>query len=122
MKTDGHVHTRLCHHASGEMEDYVLAAIALKLERIIFLEHLEMGINYFESTWLTQDDFSYYFKEGRRLQEKYSGTLEIGLGVEVGFNPDRIRQLQSFLDRYHWDRVGISYHFLDVHGEHLNLL
>ncbi|MCK5341512.1 MAG: restriction endonuclease, partial [Desulfobulbaceae bacterium] len=49
-------------------------------------------------------------------------TLEIGLGVEVGFNPDRIRQLQSFLDRYHWDRVGISYHFLDVHGEHLNLL
>ena len=24
---DGHVHTKLCHHARGEMEEYVLAAI-----------------------------------------------------------------------------------------------
>ena len=84
VKTDGHVHTRLCHHASGEMEEYVQAAIARGLEKIIFLEHLEMGIRYFESTWLSEEDFAYYFKEGERLREKYRGAVEIGLGVEVG--------------------------------------
>jgi len=63
---DGHVHTKLCHHARGEMEEYVLAAIGKGLRKLIFLEHLEVGVNYFESTWLTEEDFNYYHDEGKR--------------------------------------------------------
>jgi HisJ family histidinol phosphate phosphatase len=53
ISEDGHVHTNLCHHALGAMEDYVQAAIDRGLRKIIFLEHLEAGIEYFESTLLT---------------------------------------------------------------------
>ena len=75
ITVDGHVHTSLCHHARGEMEDYVLAAISRGLKKIVFLEHLEIGINYFESTWLSDADFDYYHSEGKRLQGKYQGTI-----------------------------------------------
>ncbi len=39
--TDGHVHTKYCHHATGEMEEYVNSAIAIGLQEIVFLEHME---------------------------------------------------------------------------------
>jgi histidinol-phosphatase (PHP family) len=120
--TDGHVHTYLCHHALGTMEEYVQAALVRGLRKLIFLEHLEIGINYFEPTWLTEKDFGVYLAEGERLQEKYAHRLEIGLGVEVGYNPQRKDELAAFLKKHHWERVGISYHFLEVNGRHYNMV
>lgn len=119
---DSHVHTKLCHHASGEMEEYVQAAIKRGLRKLIFLEHLEVGIHYFESTWLTEDDFIYYHEEGRRLQNKYNGNIEIGLGIEVGYNPRDLEEIQRRLDLHSWDSIGISYHFLETDSSHLNMV
>ena len=86
-KTDGHVHTRYCNHAVGEMDEYARAAVERGLDKIVFLEHFEAGINYFKPTWASKDDFKLFIKEGESLKKRYSGTLEIGLGVEVGYNP-----------------------------------
>ncbi len=122
--TDGHIHTRLCHHAVGEMEEYVLAAIRKGLQGICFLEHMEAGIDYFEATWLSKEDFDYYFAEGKRLRKVYGSQIEIGLGVEVGYNPSHKEELLERLARRKWDRVGISYHFYRPPGytQHLNLV
>ena len=120
--TDGHVHTSLCNHASGTMEEYVKVAIAKGLRRLVFLEHLELGIKYFESTWLDEDDFDLYFEEGKRLKENYKDRIEVGMGVEVGYNPDAIDAILAFLEKYDWDRVGLSYHFIKEKGQHINML
>lgn len=124
LQCDGHVHTSLCHHASGEMEEYVLSGIAKGLDEIVFLEHMESGVDYFESTWLTEDDFDHYFREGLRLQNKYRGRIEILLGVEVGYSPTHAQELLQRLAARRWDRIGISYHFMQSpHGGcHLNLV
>jgi histidinol-phosphatase (PHP family) len=122
ITADSHVHTSLCRHASGEMEEYVLAAIERGLHRLTFLEHLEAGISYFESTWLTDDDFVYYHKEGQRLKDKYNGRIEISLGVEVGYNPKAKQELLQKLACHPWDLVGISYHFLETDQGHLNMV
>ncbi len=119
---DGHVHTRLCHHARGEMEDYVVSAIDRGLNKIFFLEHLEVDINYFESTWLTDADFDYYHAEGKRLQDKYKDIIAIGLGVEVGYNPRNLKQIRQKLARHAWDRIGISYHFFETNSRHYNMV
>ncbi len=120
---DRHVHTKLCRHASGEMEEFVLAAIQHDLDGIIFLEHMEEGIHNAERTWLTEEDFDYYFSEGRRLQEKYKDQLYIGLGVECGYNPDSSQALTTRLRKRTWDEIGISCHFIKPAGckGHLNL-
>ena len=122
ITVDGHVHTSLCHHARGEMEDYVLAAINRGLKKIVFLEHLEIGINYFESTWLSDADFDYYHTEGKRLQDKDQGTIAIGLGVEAGYNHRYLEEIRQRLARHTWDRIGISYHFLETDSGHLNMV
>ncbi len=122
--SDGHIHTSLCNHAIGKMEDYVQSALNKGLHKIIFLEHMEEGQHYFRTTWLSEKDFDIYFEEGQRLQAKYSGRISIGLGVEVGYNPQFPEQLLKRLAKRKWDRIGISYHyhnFLD-NEEHLNLV
>ncbi len=45
IHSDNHVHTNLCGHAKGEMEEYVQAAISKRLKCIVFLEHMEEGIS-----------------------------------------------------------------------------
>lgn len=119
---DGHMHTQYCHHATGTMEEYVLSAIEKGLKHIVFLEHMEAtGVNYFETTWLTEQDFDDYFTEGKRLQDKYDGRLTIGLGVEVGYNTTQYQELLERLARHRWDQVGISYHFMPVPGQTFDL-
>ena len=93
---DGHVHTRLCHHASGEMEEYVQTAIDRGLKKLVFLEHLEIGINYFESTWLTDDDFKIYFAEGKRLQEEMKRYTEAVRGRQVEHYATKVEADGSF--------------------------
>lgn len=122
--SDNHVHTRLCHHATGEMEDYILSAIDRGLARLSFLEHMEAGVSYFETTWLTEDDFDSYFEEGKRLREKYGHLIEIQLGVEVGYSPKHCGELIQRLAKRKWDCIGISYHFAthEPYQEAINLV
>ncbi len=104
------------------MRACVEQAIALGLSGIVFLEHLECGIGYFERTWLEPEDFAAYFDEGRRLQDAFADRITIGLGVEVGYNPAAVDEIHRLLARFPWDRVGLSCHFLPVPGGHCNLL
>nr|WP_321466611.1 histidinol-phosphatase [uncultured Desulfobulbus sp.] len=119
---DGHVHTHLCHHAVGEMEEYVAAAVGRGLRTICFLEHLETEINYQPSCWLEDENFVDYFAEGARLKKAYHGTIEIRLGVEMGFNPLAIEAIEQRLARFPIERIGLSCHFHLHEGSHLNLL
>lgn len=121
---DCHVHTKWCGHAIGSMEEYVLAAITKDLHKIVFLEHMEDGIGYPEKTWLSDSEFDRYFEEGERLKTIYSSDIEIGLGVECGYNPDEKDSLVKRLNARQWDTIGISCHFLKIANQpfHLNLL
>lgn len=122
--TDNHIHTLYCRHASGSMEDYVQSAIRKGLHKINFLEHMEIGIQYFERVWLEEEDFDSYFHEGRQLQEKYKNHLAIGIGVEAGYNREHREELIDRLSKRSWDRIGLSCHFTRVEQApyHLNLV
>jgi len=106
------------------MESYVLSAIAAGLKEIVFLEHMEAGVHYFETTWLTEDDFDIYFTEGKQLQGKYRDKIRISLGVEVGYSPTHKKELLERLEKRKWDRIGVSYHFMPLPEKkhHLNLV
>lgn len=122
--SDTHVHTSLCRHASGTMQDYVESAIDKGLARLVFLEHLEEGIEAPYRTWLTEGEFDRYFEEGSRLQQHYRGQIDIGLGVEVGYNPECTERILERLGRRSWHRIGLSCHFFKVDGHqgHVNVL
>ncbi|MFW2369135.1 MAG: histidinol-phosphatase [Desulforhopalus sp.] len=117
------MHTSLCGHAVGTMEEYVQAGIDRGLQKIIFLEHMEEGIDSEYKTWLSDQDFDDYFNEGKRLQDLYRDRIAVGLGVECGYNPERREDLFARLQTRQWDQIGISCHFLKLRdgGMHLNL-
>lgn len=96
------------------MEDYVCSALSRGLKEIVFLEHMEAGVNYSERTWLTEDDFDEYFRTGRQLQKKYSDRIAVKLGVEVGYSPTHGEELLKRLAARSWDKIGLSYHFHKV--------
>ncbi len=123
LETDTHVHTYLCNHATGAMEEYVEQARVRGLKKIFFLEHLEAGIcTGRPRTWLDITAFDHYIQEGRRLQRRYEGRIAIGLGVEAGYNGAAAAALEAGLARYPWDRVGLSCHFYHHEGRSFNLL
>ena len=119
---DGHVHTKLCHHAVGEMEEYVQQGIRCGLRTLCFMEHLETDIAYQPPCWLEDEDFDAYFSEGQRLKQSYGEKIEIRLGVEMGFNPQATETIVQRLARYPVERIGLSCHFHLHAGSHLNLL
>ncbi len=120
--SDGHIHTRLCNHAVGTMEEYVRAAVERGLHTMTFLEHLEVGIHSSPRTWLTDTDFEEYFREGARLKAVYGDRITIRLGVEAGFNPREPDRLRAALRRHPWEWIGLSYHFYLVGDRHCNLV
>ncbi|WP_339138553.1 MAG: histidinol-phosphatase [Candidatus Electrothrix sp. GW3-4] len=119
---DHHVHTRYCNHAVGEMEEYVLAAIAKGLRSLTFLEHLECGLSYSPQIWLTPELFQRYFEEGEQLREKYRGQITVRLGAEIGYTPGAVDKLLAMLDAFPFAHRGLSCHFFFDGKEHLNML
>lgn len=122
LSGDHHVHTKLCNHASGEMEEYVQAAVAKGLRSMTFLEHLECGLIYEQQLWLTEELFCQYFEEGERLKKKYAGQIEVRLGVEIGWNALAADELLAALARFPFEHRGLSCHFHFDGSRHLNML
>jgi histidinol-phosphatase (PHP family) len=103
------------------MEEYVKSAISKGLQSMTFLEHLECGVSYILRTWLREEHFAEYFRTGKKLQQKYSDVIAIRLGVEVGYNPEAIPQLQQMLNRFPFEHIGLSCHFLRIEDKFINI-
>jgi len=119
---DHHVHTRYCNHASGDMEEYVLAALAKGLRSLTFLEHLERGLNYSPCIWLTPELLQKYFAEGEQVRKKYADRITVELGAEIGYNPEALDELLAVLEAYPFTHRGLSCHFFFDGKKHLNML
>lgn len=112
---DYHTHTVRCGHAVGTMEAYVEAALAAGLTEIGFSDHIPMY-------WLPEDQrdpgtampmeqLEEYVADVLRLREQYR-DISIRLGIEADFIPGREEDLRRILERYEWDYVIGSVHFI----------
>ncbi|MHA1729279.1 MAG: histidinol-phosphatase HisJ [Promethearchaeota archaeon] len=97
---DYHLHTKLCGHAKGEMEDYVLAAIQKGFNEIGFSDHtpLEYLPDIFpefirKSYGMPESKLEWYISEIDGLRKKYRGQILIKTGMELDYmawNQDNI--------------------------------
>ncbi len=109
---DYHIHTPLCNHARGEMEEYVVSSIKKCLIEICFLDHL-IPNDHGKHNSMNIDDIPGYFKEIQRLKNKYSGKIKIKAGLEVDFDPANIGIINEILGQYSFDAIGSSIHFIE---------
>jgi histidinol-phosphatase (PHP family) len=108
---DYHIHTTLCKHAVGEMEEYVERAIELGFEEIGFADHMPVMP---ESCFcMGYDELPRYLERVHELQNRYRERIAIRLGCEMDITPGREDEIAGIVERSGFDYVIGSVHYLD---------
>lgn len=94
------------------MPAYVQHAASLGLQEICFLDHLTLCDTDGKYT-MTADEVPLYVQAVRRLQHRYRDILDIKLGIEVDFTPETVDRAIAILERFAFDAIGASVHFVD---------
>ncbi|KRN28552.1 histidinol-phosphatase HisJ [Liquorilactobacillus mali] len=111
MKKDGHTHTELCPHGSGDSTaEMIEKAIELGFSEYCITEHAPLpkrfasefrgsieGLETASLEWSQLDD---YFKLCANLQKKYGDVINIKVGFEVDYLPGFEKEIKQFLDEY----------------------
>ena len=108
---DYHIHTTLCNHAYGEMEDYVERAIEIGLKEIGFAEHMPVMPE--PHLCLSYDDLPHYIERVKELHDRYSDKITIRLGAEMDMDLDRADEIKNIIEQSDFDYIIGSIHYLD---------
>ena len=81
-----HTHTKRCGHASGEDEDYILAAIKAGYRVLGFSDHAPYRSYPLKGIHMDWDELDGYIASISSLKEKYKDRIEIRLGLESEYS------------------------------------
>jgi histidinol-phosphatase (PHP family) len=113
IQCDYHMHTPLCKHAAGPMEAYIERGIELGLKEIGFSDHNPLPRGLSANVRMAEAELDYYVGEVLRLREEYFGQIEVKLGLEMDYLEGLEPYLAKQIEKYPWDYVIGSVHFLD---------
>jgi len=103
MIADYHTHTPFCHHAEGEPESYVDAAIAAGLT---------------EYGWrMSMNNLPTYLNWIERARTHAAGRIPIRAGLECDWLPGNEKQIEDLAAFYDWDYLIGSVHYLSPKGQ-----
>lgn len=116
MLIDYHTHHARCGHASGDLEDYVKRGIELGLVQLGVSDHLPLihvdPATYLPGMAMSMDELPRYVEEALTLKEKYKSQIDLRVGLEADYIEGYEEQIAAIIDRYPWDYVIGSVHFL----------
>jgi len=115
MKVDYHIHTKYCHHASGEMEEFVEKAIAHGFDEMGFSDHFPWMIQDNQIFTMTYEEIPIYIEKVLELKEKYT-QIKIRLGAEMDYVPDRVDIMKEYCKKYDYDYIIGSVHHIGHWG------
>ena len=94
-----HTHTERCGHATGDDEQYVLAAIEAGFKVLGFSDHIPFKNVTHPSDRMNYDQVDDYIESIESLKVKYKDQIEIKLGFELEYFPDYIDYYKELLNR-----------------------
>lgn len=113
LPADIHLHSKLCGHASGELEQYIEHAIELGLAAMGFSFHLPVDIPVPYKVNVTRAELDTLVDQVARLRDAYAGQLPILLGGEADYLPAQEHQVAELAAAYPFDYLIGSVHFID---------
>jgi histidinol-phosphatase (PHP family) len=111
LLVDYHVHTALCGHAVGELEDYVTVAVQRGLTELGFNDHAPVFEARDPELTMACHQLPEYVEQVRVLQKKHRRP-RIKLGIEADFIPGYEERLRRLLGQYEFDYVCGSVHII----------
>jgi len=107
---DYHVHTPLCHHATGWPVDFARRAVELGLGELGFADHNPMA-EYFDDWRMLREELPRYREEVEKARAAFP-QLPIRLGLECDFLADREAWIEELSAMADWDFLIGSVHYL----------
>jgi histidinol-phosphatase (PHP family) len=92
---ESHMHTPLCHHATGEPEEYAAVARERNLKGIIVTCHNPLPDGLAASSRMTPEQFDEYVALVDRARQRCADFCDVRLGFECDFIPG----LEGFLEK-----------------------
>jgi len=108
---DYHVHTKLCKHAEGEMQQYIESAISAGLSEIAFTDHIPLPGNFDITHRMHIDEMEIYLGWIEKFRSHYP-EIKILTGIEADYIAGYEQFLDDFISRYNFDIVIMSVHFI----------
>jgi histidinol-phosphatase (PHP family) len=114
---DYHMHSWLCRHAFGRLEEYALRAEALGIDEICFTPHMPFPgyrTEYFKDRIrMDLTEFGIFEEEIAKARAMFPG-LSILMGVEAEWEDGVEEFVSRFLSAHDFDFVLMSVHFLSA--------
>lgn len=115
MRACYHTHTKRCHHAFGEDEEYVISAIERGVKILGFSCHAPMiypngYVSYYK---MAPDELLEYADSVLSLKEKYKGKIDIKLGLETEYYPELHSESVKLWQMRDVDYLILGQHFVD---------
>lgn len=111
--TDYHWHTPLCKHAAGPLEAYVETGIARGFRKVGFSDHCPLPRGLGGNVRMDEDQLDQYVADVVRLRDCYQDQITVRLGLELDYVEGLESYCQALVDRYPWDYIIGSIHYLD---------
>ena len=111
LPADYHMHTPLCHHATGEPTEYAARALELGLTEIGFSEHSPMPRDDFDDWRMLLGDLDSYVEKIHKARADHPGLL-IKLALEVDYIPGHESWIRDLAARHPWDYFIGSVHYV----------
>lgn len=115
MYANYHTHTWRCNHASGTEEEYVRQALKRGVRVLGFSDHSPYIFpeGYYSNFRMAMNQLDDYITTVRSLGEKYSGQLDMPVGLELEYYPRFFPELMAVLRDRDIDYAILGQHFID---------
>jgi histidinol-phosphatase (PHP family) len=94
-----HMHTTLCKHAIGSLEDYAEMAYARGLKGMIVTCHCPMPKGFNRMIRMSDKEWPIYLRMVRQTAQRWQGKLDVRLGLESEFFPGQEPYIESLHQR-----------------------
>ena len=116
IKSDYHIHTKLCGHAIGEPIEYAQKALDLGLSEIGFSDHAPFVVHEYPGITMSPAQLPVYHKMIENVRDEFKGKIDVKVGIEADFIPGFEQKTKSILDAYPYDYIIGSVHFIGTWG------
>ncbi len=112
MIADYHIHTGLCGHARGNVDELVESALEKGFEQVGIADHMPMLYAEYTHLSMTPEQLPGYVEEVRQAKERYAGRIKVLLGIEADYHGPTQAERVALLDKYPFDYIIGSVHVL----------
>jgi histidinol-phosphatase (PHP family) len=115
-----HTHTSRCHHAVGDVSDYIKSALDKKMTHLGFSDHTPLPDNRWPDVRMHMGELEDYVYDIESAKKNFP-DIQIYLGAECEYAPEYVNYYkEELIDRYRFQYLVGGAHYFPCNGEWVN--